>query len=459
VIPLIYRVLSSNDDFSINRLEKAFECVIGKHSVLRTSIHFDPNGFLIQQILENKRFQFSIIKINKDENENILIDKIINQSDLFDLSKGRVINCSLIKHSSIDNDLLLKDDLILINIHHSAFDGISQSIFIKDLTIAYQTNCLLNEGIEYIDYSIYEHQLDMNLSKDFWSSEFEGCHLENPLLFPFDRHRLITDQRSGFSSVVEISLDNEICKSLIEYSYLNQMTIFQISLSIFYLFLFKLTLNTNDICISCLNGNRYRNELEYLIGMFASTLPYRIQLDSNYSFNQLVKHVQDKCLAIIQHSNYPLQHILSHFHLNQSNLPFLETLFDLIIVTQDENHLSLDGNYLEQVPLEQSSEAAKFDFRLTFIYNPELDNQNLSCRFICSRDLFDDTTVTNIANRFNHILYQLFSSNSNAIQNNQTINKFSIILPQDIQQTVFHRLANISNEGIYILYSHSSLNQ
>ena len=76
-----------------------------------------------------------------------------------------------------------------------------------------------------------------------------------------------------------------------------------------------------------------RSELQNMIGMFVSTLPYRIQLDSHWSFDELVKHVQEKCLSILEHSHYPLQHILADFHLNQSNVSFLETLFDFITVS------------------------------------------------------------------------------------------------------------------------------
>ena len=70
-----------------------------------------------------------------------------------------------------------------------------------------------------------------------------------------------------------------------------------------------------------------------MIGMFVATLPYRLQLDSCWSFVELVKHVQEKCLSILEHSHYPLQHIVADFQLNQSNAPFLQTMFDFIIAS------------------------------------------------------------------------------------------------------------------------------
>ena len=97
------------------------------------------------------------------------------------------------------------------------------------------------------------------------------------------------------------------------------------------------------------------HELQNMIGMFVATLPYRIQLDSHWSFDELVKHVREKCLSILEHSHYPLQHILADSHLNQSNVPFLETIFDFITVSSNINDLSFDDATLEQISLEQSS--------------------------------------------------------------------------------------------------------
>src|SRR5579862_5663684 len=178
VIPLIYRVSSSNDShISITRLHRAFQSVIMKHSILRTALYLDTNGTIIQHCFnvntildEMKPYGFSIINLENDNNCEIdkTIDEILNHSDLFDLSKGRVIHCHILRRyhsnwfSSQNDDLLMNDDFILFNIHHSVFDGFSTSIFPRDLSLAYETNSSLpidNDGIQYIDYSVYEYQM------------------------------------------------------------------------------------------------------------------------------------------------------------------------------------------------------------------------------------------------------------------------------------------------------------
>jgi non-ribosomal peptide synthetase component F len=190
-----------------------------------------------------------------------------------------------------------------------------------------------------------------------------------------------------------------------------------------------------------------------MIGMFVATLPYRIQLDPYWSFDELVKHVREKCLSILEHTHYPLQHILADFHVNQSNASFLETILDFITISASSNYLPFGEVGLEEMSLPQSSEVAKFDFMLRFVYNSTLDDDRLSCRFICSHDLFNETTVVTIARRFQHLFSKLFSFKSSAAQIdqfNKPVRKLSLILPEEaeeIQGIIFRRLPNIVNEG------------
>ncbi|CAF1537659.1 unnamed protein product, partial [Adineta steineri] len=187
--------------------------------------------------------------------------------------------------------------------------------------------------------------------------------------------------------------------------------------------------------------------------MFVSTLPYRIQIDPHWSFDELVDYLREKCLSILEHSHYPLQHILANLHINQSNISFLETMYDFITISSHSDKLSLDGAGIKQVLLEQSSEVAKFDFMLMFVYNPMLENNKLSFRLTCSHDLFDEITVRNIGRRLEHCFQQLFSSNEtiDRIDTGLTsVLKIKLILPEETQEMediIFCRQSHIMNEA------------
>jgi hypothetical protein len=478
VIPLLYRLSSATptNEISITRLRQALNAVVTKHNILRTALYLDTNSTLIQQCFgasvindHTKIYGFSVINLhNNDRNMDKIINEILNQSDLFDLPKGRVIHCHILRqhrsnHSSTyDRDLLSNDDLILFSIYHAVFDGTSTSIFIRDFCQAYENNGSLDlddNTLQYIDYSVHEHIMNTALSREFWYSQLEEYNLQHPLALPRDRQLVLPDEHSGLSYAAQITFDDEISMSFLNYASSHNLTLFQLGLAVFYVFLFKLTHGQTDLCFASVNANRYRNELQDMIGMFVATLPYRVELDPHWSFNEVVKHVREKSLSILKHSHYSLQQILADCRLNQSNVAFLETMFDFIIVSSDVDHFTLNDACFEQVSTDQSYQMAKFDFSLSFVYNPSADDNRLSCRFVCSSDLFEEITVAQIGLRFQHMFEQVFGTKLNVTQMGGciiSINKLSVILLEEaaeLHEIIFHRLENIINEGMQISIS------
>jgi hypothetical protein len=315
-----------------------------------------------------------------------------------------------------------------------------------------------DELLQYIDYTAHELQMETSSSQEFWRSQLQGYNLQHRLLLPIDRDRSSIAQRSGLASVTQISFENDVTMSFINYASLHQVTPFQLGLAVFYAFLFKLSHGQNDLCISGLNANRYRPELENIIGMFVSTLPYRIQIDSQCSFDELVTHVREKCLSVLEHSHYPLQHILSDSHLPLSNALFLEVMFDFITASSDIGQISIDGATLEQFSSQRSLGVAKFDFMFMFLYNPTLDDDRLSYHMICSRDLFDASTVKTIARRFQYFMFQILTSNFDATSVDRSllsVKEISLILPEEadeMQRICFRRSSTIFNEGMFSTY-------
>ena len=93
---------------------------------------------------------------------------------------------------------------------------------------------------------------------------------------------------------------------------------------------------------------------------------------------------------------------------------------------------------------------------LTFLYDSTLESNGLSCVFSCSRDLFDETTVSIISRRFKHLFGQIFSLEQTCSRINtclMLISKLDLILPEEkeeMEDIVFCRQSHIVNEGMFI---------
>ncbi|CAF0990604.1 unnamed protein product [Adineta steineri] len=449
---------------SVNCLLQTLRCVLSKHKILRTSLVFNDNDSILKQSITDKHLTFTLAadETFKSETElHNIISQINTNPNLFDLSSGCVFYCQILRQQMTpdeyyDKEMITKSDVLVIGFHHVAIDQSGGTIFLNDLCNTYNSHMMWlddEESIQYIDYAVHERLDDMTMSCEFWRLQFEGCNLKRGLSLPIDQHCLSNDLRSGFASTVQITFDKQISSSFFNYASLHHLTLFQLGLATFYTFLFKLTYSQTDLCISCVNANRYRPELQTMIGMFVSTLPYCMQLDPQWSFHEVTKRVREKCVSILEHSHYPLQHILRDFHLNQSTIPFLQTVFDFTTESSVNDQLTFDDVSLQPVLLQQSSEVAKFDFTLKFVYNPISDDNILSCSFICSRDLFEDTTVTKMIQRFQYLFEQLFSMNCNVDQVDlvaSTIAELTLILPDEVnemQHVAFYRQSNVTNEG------------
>ncbi|CAF4075009.1 unnamed protein product, partial [Adineta steineri] len=179
----------------------------------------------------------------------------------------------------------------------------------------------------------------------------------------------------------------------------------------------------------------------------------------NWSFNELVQHVREKCLSILEHSHYSLQNILGDNGLNQSNASFFETMLKFTNVSEEYvDRLCWSGIDLENVTLEQPYEVALFDFMLSFIYNSRSKNNRLSFNLICSSDLFDRITAVSINRRLLYCLEQLFSSNQMISQMDTCvtpISKLNLILPEEveeIQAVIFLRSNSIVDQGMIVYF-------
>ena len=89
-----------------------------------------------------------------------------------------------------------------------------------------------------------------------------------------------------------------------------------------------------------------------------------------------------------------------------------------------------EGVVLEPVSLEKDDFVAKFDMMLSIIYRP---SGGISCSLVCAEDLFDQSTVQTLLDRFSHLLHQLFGEKKFDLAT-EPINHLSLLLPREINE-------------------------
>lgn len=342
-----------------------------------------------------------ITDIGDDETriQHILYDEQTNKS-LFDLAKGRVVRCHILRLSkNINNDDHLNiSDMIIFSFHHIAFDGFSTDIFFDDLEKAYVTDKPLEPlTFDYIDYSIYEKTMNIEEASEFWKKELSSFINTVPQL-PYDRYPRDNNIRTGRGLTVSFDLSQNVVNHMKQCLVDHDTTIFQVGLSAFSAFLFKLTQET-DLCILTMSANRSSVELKECVGYFANTIPQRLTVDPTGDFSKLLKYVKELNSVLIRYANFPFQEM--------NILPSIRPVFlcDPFIepINMSDSTLVPAFNFNQQC-------VALFDLTCSFHYN--LQANDVTVVFNASHDLFDKNTVQLLAHRFQYFIEQLFYSTS-----------------------------------------------
>jgi non-ribosomal peptide synthetase component F len=274
--------------------------------------------------------------------------------------------------------------------------------------------------------------MPMTAASMFWLDTLHNCHLDRSLSLPYDRYRLVDEHRSGYGTSVSFDFDQALSHQFLVHVASNNITIEQLTLACYYVFLFKLTNGEKDLCMGMNVDNRYKDDFKSVIGLFQNIITLRCQLDPHWSFRQLLEQVQEIITSSLEYSYFPLQRILAQ-HPNSTKTAFLDVSFEF---QSDKNENKTNEVIIGDVRLSTKSILfnqnedkimSKFDF--AFIFQHDLKMHQLSCTINASCDLFNQTTINKIGQRFHLMLNQLFQTNLDQI--NRPIHELPLILPNE----------------------------
>ena len=292
--------------------------------------------------------------------------------------------------------------------------------------------------------------MDMTAAKRYWRQVFLDYDLTKPINLPFDRKLSSTSIRTGQGLGIGIYFRSHIVEQLLSYVSNSDTTLYRICLTIYYIFLLILTGGQLDLIVGTVHANRYRPELQRLIGIFVNTLPIRIQINPQDTFKQILSKVSNVLIEAHMHSHCPYQSIIEEIPMKQFHeRNFIQTMFTL-------DELSVKSITLDETSVINPWSVSDFDhhaatfgtltntmsmFDMTLSLEYTVETQSLRAQLVGSSDLFDPTTIINIARQFQFIVEQLFSSESMLVSTTieQPISKLSLVLLDEIKEEMYYK--------------------
>ena len=397
-------VLRLRGPLDVGALSDAMTEIVGRHEVLRSVLRL-VDGVLHQIVLPAQPvllMRHECTAVAEHERVGELDELVAREADIaFDLAQGPLLRASLIRVSEQDHALVL-------NWHHTVFDGWSTGIFFDELSEFYRSRvegapCRLPDlAIQYADFAEWQRNAPVARAllaqTDYWRKELAG--LPPLLALPTDRPRPVVSSSRGAKHSVRLTA--MVSKHLRKLCRAERTTLFMGLLAIYQTLLGHVS-GQSDVPVGSVFAGRRTSELQSLIGYFANTVVLRGRLSGTLTFRELLAGVRQTCLAAHEHQDIPFEHLVDELcpRRSLSHNPLFQVLFVLQGSAADELRLpGLDAE-LADVP----GMTSKFDLSLVMCDYPS----GIEGEFEYSTDLFDAETISVLAADFTALVEAVVS--------------------------------------------------
>ncbi|HEY2739513.1 MAG TPA: condensation domain-containing protein, partial [Thermoanaerobaculia bacterium] len=385
--------------------------LVARHETLRTTFA-EVGGEPVQVISPLARVHLPLIDLSalpeparSDEAARL---EVAEARRPFDLAAGPVLRTTLVR---LGNSSGHGEHILLLTVHHIAFDGWSQSVFMRDLNALYVAHAtgspptLPELPIQYADFAVWQRSwlsgpvLDQQLA--YWRERLAGAPPAIDL--PIDRPR--PPRPSGNGVKIIFTLEPDTGDRLRAIARQEGGTLFMVLLAAMYVLLAR-TSGQDDILTGTTVANRTRPEIEGLIGFFVNTLVLRGDLSGDPSTAQLLARVRQDALGAYAHQDLPFERLVEELRPQRDTgrTPLFQVIFTLQSTPSGPLDL-MPGLRLMLRPVDQQISLFDLTWNLS-----ETGRGGLDGNLEYSTDVFAPATAERMARHFRHLMRSIAGS-------------------------------------------------
>lgn len=382
-----------NGPFDMGRAQNAFQAVVQRHDMLRSSIR-NKDGKFMRRIEERVEVHIECIGDNAMSIQEV--KKLFVRQ--FDLSLAPLIRVLVTNNRTGGH-------FMLIDVQHIVADGVSMAIILRDFINIYEGRELAELNRSYAEYvkweQDYQRQEAFAKQEKYWLENLSG-YVKLNIQTDFPRKKI--RQASAQTSVTQIEI---IKGALLELSNKCGTTLSTLYLSVFMLVLAEQS-QQYDITAGMIASGRYHWSTEEVVGLFVNILPIRMQINNTDTFNEHLQRVHNKVLLALENQEYPYSKINRIMDgRNQKtasaneDMPVLPAVFSL--VEAEEQYISVDGLELQPVRLYPE----EWQFELMFEISQYKEWLEIGLTY--AEDLFDKQHIVGFLERYSKIIEMVIS--------------------------------------------------
>jgi amino acid adenylation domain-containing protein len=398
---------------NLEALQSAIETILERHQILRSCYIEQPNKIVIKA-LPSDSFAINRVELPgasyQDNQVNTLIETLCNED--FDLSAQLPIRATWI-------DLEGFKGILVVIVHHIAFDGWSAGVFLNELAQLYYAKVagvqlrLPDVGLQYVDYALWVDALkelaDYQTDAIYWRTQLQGAPRRHSL--PIRTSRAEVEPAKCISR----ELGCEQVKALSEIAKQYKLTLFSLLHAALALVVSRNSF-TNDIVIGTASSNRNSIQLQQLIGFCVNTLALRVNLE-HYSLSDYFSHVRDVHLQAFEHQTMPFDEILDACDIEVTS--GYNPLFQIFLTLND---VTLERQFVERLHAQRlnvTQQQSKFELEI----DAQLDGDKLTVNWLYDVSVFNSQTINSLCSQLDFVLHQLIENVPQKLSDIKTLSK------------------------------------
>lgn len=398
-VPLVWQV---DGPFEPQRADKALLQLLARHQPLHFGLYEDDAGQLWQQPLPLPAtlLQCSTVQGLTGTEVQQRVAALLAQP--FDLATDLKLRAWYLQ---IDAER----GLLVLNLDHIATDGWSMAVLATEFATVYQALAdatdtaeplLAALPLQYTDYVLWQQSAEVQQhwqqQLSFWQQTLAGAPPVHQLPLDFDR----PEQQSQHGGWLAFQLEAAQGQALVQLARRQQVSLFTLLLSAFYLLLEKYS-QSRDLVIGTPVANRAQPELGNLAGFFVNTLVLRQQLDPAWSVSTLLQQVQQQVALAQQHQEYPFEKLVEALQpMRQSQY---SPLFQIMFSMDPPGLADMQLGALQLRKAAGSEQQARFELTLEV----STESSAFAFAFEYNNDLFSAATIERLADSYQALLQQM----------------------------------------------------
>jgi len=286
-------------------LERAINHVISCHPGLRMQI-YESEGQLWQTIVPHQDLKLSFVNFSNYQDSEERTQEHINRKFATAFSCGQNVRLFNLQLICVNQEKYI----IFAKYHHIITDGWGTAIFFREVIGVY--NQILKTGaipqgqvnLALIDYiqaeSTYLESPNWQNDRQYWTQRLEGFFTK---LFPPIQHPpdLNSNRQSIYIPRQQYNHANVLCQEI-------QSNPFHLILCLIIIYLAK-RYGEDDLIIGLSLLNRHQQKFKDSIGLFVSTMPFRLEITGKETVHELLDKIRSLLRKDYRHQRFPMGEI------------------------------------------------------------------------------------------------------------------------------------------------------